>query len=134
MPKRIFIIGVLFCLSGVLAIWDVLADILQSHINLNFAVFLLPVGIGLLRGSLRSQWWARFWIILGYILCVVLVEMVIVSPGSSHVIWFGREIRGSSAVPYDLLFITLNAALLYVLHRLLYSEKAIAYFSQTSAN
>lgn len=63
MPKRVLIIGLLFCLSGILAIWDVLSGICQNRLSLNFAVLLLPVGIGLLRGRQRSQWWARFCII-----------------------------------------------------------------------
>ena len=134
MPKRIIIIGILFCLGGLLAIWEVLSDLFQSHINLNFAVFLLPVGIGLLRGKPRSQWWARFWIILGYIFCVVLVVIVVVSPGNAHASWFGREIRGSSAVPCALLVSALFAAFLSVLHRLLYSKRAITYFHQSTAN
>ena len=132
MPKRIITIGVLFCLGGALAIWEVLSDLVQSHINLNFAVLLLPVGIGLLRGKLSSQWWARFWIILGYILCALLVVLVIMSPDNANASWFGREITGSSAVPYVLVISALLAVFLVVIHKLLYSEKAIAYFNQSS--
>jgi len=134
MPKRIIIVGILFCLGGALAIWEVLSGLFQSHIYLNFAVFLLPVGIGLLRGKLRSQWWARFWIILGYIFCVILVVLAIVSPRNAHASWFGREIAGSQAIPYILLFSALLAVSLVVMHRLLYSEKAVAYFNKSTAN
>ena len=45
MPIRILIIGLLSCLAGVLAIWEVIADLMQDHLNLNFAVFLLPVAV-----------------------------------------------------------------------------------------
>ena len=132
MPRRIIIIGILFCLGGALAICEVLSDLFQSHINLNFAVLLLPVGIGLLRGKPRSQWWARFWIILGYIVCTLLAVVVIAFPRNAHASWFGREIRGSEAVPYALLVSALFAGFLIVLHKLLYSEKAMAYFNHTS--
>ena len=85
---------ILFCLAGMLAIWEVISDLVHSHLNLNFAVFLLPVGIGLLRGKPRSQWWARFWFILGYILCALLVVMVLVSPGNlaCHPFAFNRDL------------------------------------------
>jgi peptidoglycan/LPS O-acetylase OafA/YrhL len=132
MPKRIIVIGILFCLAGVLAIWEMLSDLFRSHINLNFAVFLLPVGIGLLRGKPRSQWWARFWIVLGYLFCVLLMVMAIVSPQNAHASWFGKEIGGSRAVPYVLLMAALSAGAFMVVHKLLYSEKAKLYFNRAS--
>ena len=132
MPKRILIIGLLFCLGGFLAICKVLAELSQSHLNLNFAVFMLPVGIGLLRGKLRSQKWAGFWIILGYIFCALLVVLVMVSPGNAHASWFGTELRGSRAIPYVLLMSVVFAVALNAMHKLLYSAKAKAYFNRTS--
>lgn len=132
MPKRIIVIGILFCLAGVLAIWEVLSDLFRSHINLNLAVFLLPVGIELLRGKPRSQWWARFWIVLGYLFCVLLMVMAIVSPQNAHASWFGKEIQGSRAVPYVLLMAVLSAGAFMVVHKLLYSEKAKLYFNRAS--
>ena len=132
MPKRIIIIGILFCLAGFSAIWEVLSDLMRSHINLNLAVFLVPVGIGLLRGKPRSQWWARLWIILGYTLCALLVVVVIMSPENAHASWFGSEIRGSRAIPFVLLLATLLAVALIAMHKLLYSEKSKIYFNKTS--
>jgi hypothetical protein len=131
MPKRVLIIGLLFCLGGILAIWTVVSDLARSHINLNFAVLLLPVGIGLLRGRASSQWWARFWIILGYIFSGLLVTLAIAFPESIHTTWFKEEIRGSAAVPYVIGLSVLACVPLVILHRLLYSEKAIAFFRRT---
>jgi len=128
MPKRVFIIGLLFCLGGILAIWEVLSGLFQSCLNLNFAVLLLPVGIGLLRGKQGSQWWARFWIILGYILCGALIILVMLSPGSARATWFGTELQGSGAAPYVIGMALFFAVLLFVLHKLLYSEKANRFF------
>lgn len=133
MPLRILIIGILFCLGGLSAIWDVLSSLFRSHINLNFAVLLLPVGIGLLRGRPSSQWWARFWIILGYIMCIAMVVLVISSPANAHASWFGRRIEGPSAVPYAIVVATLAALFLFALHKLLYSPKATAYFENNAA-
>jgi len=129
MPKRIFIIGILFCLGGVLAIWEVVSDLFRSHINLNFAVLLLPVGIGILKGKKSSQWWGRFWIILGYIGCGLLVGSSLVWPENVTANGFGREIKGSEAVPYVLAGTVIIAATFIVLHKLLYSETAINYFT-----
>ena len=130
MPKRILVIGTLFCLGGVLAIWDVIADVFQARINLNFSVCLLPVGMGLLKGKPSSQKWARFWVILGYIFCVFMTSFVIVSPESASVTWAAQEIRGTEALPYAFSVIALLAISLVVIHKLLYSEKALAYFNR----
>jgi putative effector of murein hydrolase LrgA (UPF0299 family) len=128
MPERVLIIGLLFCLGGVLAIWDVLSALAESNVNLNFAVFLLPVGIGLLRGKPRSQWWARFWIVLGYGLCGLMVVLAVASPESAHATWFDTRVRGPEAVPYVIGMALLFTVLLFGLHKLLYSEKANRFF------
>lgn len=132
MPKRILLIGLLFCLGGIGAIWDVFADLFVSRINVNFAVLLLPVGVGLLRGNRSSQWWARFWIILGYFLCGLLLVLALVSPGAAYATWFQREIRGPEAVPYVIMLGILFLVLLAAMHALLYSEKASSYFEKKS--
>lgn len=133
MPKRILLIGVLFCLGGLSAIWDVLSGLSESRLNLNFAVFLLPVGIGLLRGKRRSLGWARFWIILGYVLCGVLAVGAVVSPGSVHATWFGTKLQGPAAAPYVIGLALSCAGLLFAVHRLLYSEKANRFFRSPRA-
>lgn len=130
MPKRVLIIGLLFCLSGISAIWNVLAGLSASRINFNFAVFLLPVGIGLLRGKISSRWWARFWIILGYLLVGALMLLAVASPDSARATWFERQIRGPEAVPAVLGIGILIILLLVAMHKLLYSEKASRYFER----
>ena len=128
MPKRIIIIGLLFCLGGLFAIWDVVSGLFHDRLSINFAVLLLPVGIGLLRGKSRSQWWARFWIILGYITCAALVILPILSPRSVHAEWFDTKLHGPEAVPYVIGIGLVSAVLLFILHKLLYSEKANRFF------
>ncbi len=132
MPKRVLVIGLLFCLGGILAIWDVLSGLFDSRLSINFAVLLLPVGIGLLRGKPSSQWWARFWIILGYILCGSLIIFVMLSPESAHATGFGTDLHGPEAAPYVIGMALFFAVLLFVLHKLLYSEKANRFFRRDS--
>ena len=132
MPKRVLVIGLLFCLGGILATWDVLSGLFHSCLSINFAVLLLPVGIGLLRGKPSSQWWARFWIILGYILCGALVIFVTFSPGSASATWFNTKLQGPEAVPYVIGMALFFAVILFVLHQLLYSEKANRFFRRDS--
>ena len=132
MPKRVLVIGLLFCLGGISSIWDMLSDLFQSRLSFDFGVLLLPVGIGLLRGKQSSQWWARFWIILGYILCGLLVILVPLWPGSASAMWFNTKLQGPEAVPYVIGMALFLAVLLFVLHRLLYSEKANRFFQRES--
>lgn len=132
MPKRILIIGLLFCLGGVLAIWEVASDLFRSHINVNFAVLLLPVGIGILKGKKSSQWWGRFWIILGYIGCVLLVMASLLFSSNVSADFFGKEIKGVQAVPFAIVGAMLFTALFMTMHRLLYSEVSQAYFTRMS--
>ncbi len=115
-----------------MAIWQVISDLLRSRITLNFAVLLLPVGIGLIRGRSRSRWWASFWIVLGYIGCALLIGVAVVSPQNVSSTWFGHEFSGSDAVPYAIVGSICLALLFYFVHRLLYSPKADAYFNPSS--
>lgn len=129
MPKRVLIIGLLFVVVGVLAILSIIEAAMYSRINLNFGVFLLPVGIGLLRGRASSQWWAHFWIILGYIALFALVCLALAYPRNAKVSWFDTHIRGSRAIPYVLGLSAFFAICLGICHRLLYSPKACQFLS-----
>lgn len=129
MPRRILIIGILFCLCGILAIWDIIDGFLHSHIRLNLAIFMLPVGIGLLRGKKSSQNWARVWIVLGYAICGIITIVGICFPKFVNFKFFDITINGNAAVPYLLLCMLLFLTLLITLHKLLYSMKACDYFA-----
>ena len=129
MPKRVLIIGLIFVLGGASAIWNILESAMNSRLTINAGVFLLPIGIGLLRGRASSQWWARFWIILGYIAIIVLVCLVFAYPQNAKVTWFDVQIHGHSAIPYFLGLAALFVTCLVLCHRLLYSPKACQYLS-----
>ncbi|HWB02507.1 MAG TPA: hypothetical protein VG796_05735 [Verrucomicrobiales bacterium] len=127
MPKRILVIGLLFVLCGLSAIWSIVEAAMHNRLYLNFAVFCLPVGIGLLRGKARSQWWARFWIILSYIAVTALICLSLISPENVHAGWFEKTIRGRRAVPWVIGGSLVFGLLLILLHRLLYSRRASSY-------
>ncbi len=133
MPKRILIIGLLYCLAGVAATWGVVSNLMKSRIDLNLAILMLPVGIGLLRGNASSQWWARFWLILGYCFCALMIILAIATPQSASVSWFELGIHGPEAVPYVIAAAVLLSVLFYVVHKLLYSQRANTFFRRESA-
>lgn len=130
MPKRVLILGLLFCFAGLWYVWSTIEAAMNKRIFLNFGVLLIPVGIGLLRGRASSQRWARFWIILLEIVLLVVVCISVAEPKYLEVSWFGTKIRGSQAIPYALGYATFFWAALYTGHRLLYSPKASAYLSK----
>lgn len=124
MPKRILIIGLLFCLSGILAIWEILSGLMESHVNLNFSVLMLPVGIGLLRGRETSRKWAIAWIYLGYAFCALLVLLSLSGSGVAKFSLFGMDLTGASAVPYIVIASIVMAIGFRIIHKLLNSPKA----------
>jgi len=130
MPKRVLIIGLLFVLGGLFSIWSIVEAGMHNRLNLNFGVLLLPVGLGLLRGRASSQWWARFWIILGYVSLIAMVCLVLAYPQGAKASWFGTQIKGGKAIPYVLGIAALCGTGLRILHRLIYSPKACAFLSK----
>jgi len=128
MPIRVLIIGLLFCLAGASSLFDVLSGLFASSFNLNFGVFMLPVGIGLLRGKPSSLRWAKAWIKFGYALFAFLVIVANIFPDSASASWFGRDYNGPEAVPYLTMAVAGFTAGLIVIHRLLRSEVSQAFF------
>ena len=51
MLVQLRIVAVVFLVFGGLATYEVMVDLSRNHVNLNFAVLMLPCGIGLLRRS-----------------------------------------------------------------------------------
>ena len=91
---------------------------------------MLPVGIGPFRGLRSSQWWARFWIRLGYALCALLVLLALFFHRMAHAPWCNASVSGAAAIPYVMVTSIGMACILYVMQRLLYSEKAREYFTR----
>ncbi len=124
-PKRVLVIGCGFVLMGLLAIWNVLVDLHRAHINFNFAVFLLPVGVGLLCGKKSSRKWAALWCLIGYVVCLILAALCF---SESANVYFG-ELRGEEAISYLLGSIALNALLITLVLIALYSPRSNSYFA-----
>ncbi len=133
MPKRVLVIGLLFSLAGAAAIWETLAALLRSEYHLNLTVFLLPVGIGLLRCNKNSQWWAKIWIVLGYIVCGLMAAIGLLFFESARANLLGKEITGPAAGPIIIGVSLVIVALLVVIHRLISSERSNAYFNSREA-
>ena len=53
-PRDLKIVAYLCIIFGVLVLLDILLGLLNGHLNLNFGVLQIPVGLGLLR--LRRGW------------------------------------------------------------------------------
>lgn len=131
MPKRILIIGILFCLAGVSAIWDIIFNLSQSHLNLNLAVFTLPVGIGLLRGRANSRWWARFWIVLGYIACGLFILLCAFDSGNARATFLDKTLSGPPALLVIYPVVVALAGILYAINLLLFSARSNEYFHRS---
>ena len=127
-PRRILLIGIVYCLAGLLAAWDIITGAFESRLSLNFMVLLLPVGYGLLRGKSRSRWWARFWLILGYGFCLLFAAVALIEPQKMSAYWIEHRVRGDDAVPWVLLSATALLFAFVFCHRMLYSDKANRFF------
>lgn len=131
MPKRILIIGILFCFAGVFALWDIISGLTRSHLNLNFAVFTLPVGIGLLRGRAKSRRWARFWIILGYIACGLLIVFSAFNSANAQATFFDKSLSGPPALLVIYPVAVALAGIFYTINLLLFSARSNEYFHRS---
>ena len=126
-PLRIWFLGLLFAMGGVLAIWQVVEAAMGRTVSLNFAVFLLPVGLGLLAGKLSSVSWAKFWVGFGWAVIVLALVVAVIRPEVVHSSWNGREMTGRDALPMVFGVSAGVAVMLYGIWRLLKSEPTEAY-------
>lgn len=127
MPKRLAIIGTLFILAGISALWSIISGLLDNHVNINFAVLLLPVGIGLLRGKHHSRISAIVITYIGYLLCLILTLTFLTSQDNITFTYPGHTITGPDALPPTLAAILVAFTLLLIQHLTLKSPKVIAY-------
>lgn len=106
-PRDLKIVAYLCLIFGILAVIDVLFDLLQSHLNLNFGVLQVPIGFGLLR--LRRGWrtCALVFLWMGMILVPVFCLGVAAMPGMPVYKFFGQPIGAGSKLPALILAIGL---------------------------
>ncbi|RYD29912.1 MAG: hypothetical protein EOP87_17500 [Verrucomicrobiaceae bacterium] len=127
MPRRILIIGLLYCLCGVLAIWSSIEGLSNATIHLNLSVFMLPVGIGLLRGLRSSLKWARVWVGLGYLFAALGFVLLFVYPDRASAHFFDSPVTGDQAVPYVIVMLVFFVLVLATVDTLLRSSESRAY-------
>ena len=100
MPRRLRILGSVFCALGVLSIVSMFVDALRGQgLSIAISIFLLPVGVGLLRAKPSSRRWATFW--AGLVLLIAIVTMgfmLTVGVGKARV--FGHILSGVAAGAY----------------------------------
>jgi len=132
MPLRLKIIGAAYCLLGALALLGMLRQAFAGAVlNFDLSVFMLPVGIGLLRGKRSSRLWATFW--SGFLLATVVglaVLMVFPGGGFVRVQVLGVVLTGSAASALGWLTLAAIAALCIAAIWVLYTPPVSLVFSQ----
>jgi len=83
MSTRLKVIGALFCLTGGVAALSLVDDTATGRgVTVNLLVFLLPVGLGLLKGRRSSRAWAQAWLVFGLVVGVALMGLAALAPSS----------------------------------------------------
>jgi hypothetical protein len=120
-PTCITVIGVIFIIAGSHAAWGIVKNLFHHRLNLNFAVFMIPNGFGLLlirhyesascslsegrklmfyhdapliRGLSSSRMWAKFWIGLLSLVVGVLLVLYPFFGNSYSVTWLNEQMVG----------------------------------------
>ena len=108
-PTRIKVIGAIFIIAGCLAAWEIGYDLLHDHLNLNFSVLMIPVGMGLLKGRSSSRGWAKFWIGLFSLVIGALLVFYPFFGDSYSITWFDQELAGfhrhAMAIGFPIIFL-----------------------------
>lgn len=112
-PTSITVIGILFVIAGCLAAWEVVCDLFHDHVNLNFAVLMIPVGSGLLKGRASSRGWAKFWIGFFSLVVGLLLIFYPFSGDSYSITWFDEQLAG---FPRHLIGVGFPVAFLLIAH------------------
>ena len=55
------IAGSIFIVLGLLSVWNITTHAMRGTLYLNFIIFFLPIGIGLIMGRESSRKWAITW-------------------------------------------------------------------------
>jgi len=93
-PRSLTFLAWIFILFGASAVWKMVDALLSNSVSINFAVLMIPVGFGLLKGRASSVMWAKVWIGLFAALMVVLAVGYVLWGDSYHVHLFHQELYG----------------------------------------
>lgn len=125
-PLSVTLIAGAYMLLGLVSIVAILGSLIAGPFQFNLGFFLLPVGLGLLKGKPSSRRWALFWAGLTGISIAVAYVVLLVSDGPA-----GTE---SAAVGWlRVIFYTVPAVMLagcIAIWRALASSKALAFFAE----
>jgi len=93
-PASITAIGSIFIIAGSLSGVEIIYDLFHGKLNLNFAVLMLPVGIGLMKGKASSRTWARVWIGLFVAIAALLLAAYPFMGDQYSVTWYAGQLQG----------------------------------------
>ncbi|MDT0595296.1 hypothetical protein [Glaciecola petra] len=128
-PKRLIIIAVLFCIIGVIALYDFLLPLIYfQQISVNLAWLLVPVGIGLFLGKESALMWAKIWCIIGYILLASIVTLFFMYSGMLKVDLYGKSHYGEDNLLIACLLCLAYLAAVALIHFQLYHPRVTAFF------
>lgn len=99
-PLATTIVAWIFMAIGMLAIVGMVVKLMNWTLSFKFTAFMLPVGIGLLKGRRSSLGWARFWAGCSLILGIALLLHYPFAHSSHKVRFFGHEVHGWLRHPY----------------------------------
>lgn len=98
-PRDLKIVAYLFIIFGIIVLIEILLDLINAHLNINFGVLQLPCGIGLLR--LRRGWRTAALILLWFGLIANALFCLGVIFGSPVLTFFGQPV-GLASKPLSL--------------------------------
>jgi uncharacterized membrane protein HdeD (DUF308 family) len=116
-PRRLQVIGAIYCLIGGSALVAMAVDAVRSGVlHPNVSAFMLPVGLGLLRAMRSSRRWATFWAGLTSAIAGAAALWAVFSRTDVGVDAFGMALRGNAAVAFLLALALLCAAAIWTLY------------------
>lgn len=92
LPTSLIVVAVLFIISGVSAVVDILVSLIFSHISINFGVLSLFVGRGLLRLNRGWRTFALVIIWMSLISLPIVGLLFLIFQGPLYVKLFGQKI------------------------------------------
>ena len=102
LPLSLKVVAVLFILGGISSIIEVALDLTQGHINLNFGVLGLFIGLGLLRLSPGWRTCALVFTWLGLLFAPIVALVMFNHAGPLDLKFFGQKI-GTAGIEFGLL-------------------------------
>jgi hypothetical protein len=117
MPRRLLVIGGIYTAIGAASALGMAVWLFTGHgLRVDVTVFLLPVGLGLLRAKPSSRRWAAFW--AGFVGGLLLLGLALVSllGGSASAVFSVGPLTGFAANLFVLGIVALCVLAVWVLY------------------